>query len=223
MFRKCSGFVVGVGAVVIATVIICVCAFSCAGGNMAFNASYYFVCYRVTDNVISAGSLSGTDSSYGGAGYNLSYDGNYYVIMSCYYQKNDAETVCSSLKKRDLDCTVLEIKTDEYRLKSYSAKRNEELYLGNLNTLHTLSMLAYECANGLDTGSYTQQQAKSVAYDIKSGLKGLLSANSGNCFMHGLNTVLNCCEEREKGYIYSKDMRYMQAAVIDLIVNVKLN
>lgn len=119
MFRKCSGFVVGVGAVVIATVIICVCAFSCAGGNMAFNASYYFVCYRVTDNVISAGSLSGTASSYGGAGYNLSYDGNYYVIMSCYYQKNDAETVCSSLKKRDLDCTVLEIKTDEYRLKSY--------------------------------------------------------------------------------------------------------
>ncbi len=222
MFRKCSGFVVGVGAVVIATVIICVCAFSCAGGNMAFNASYYFVCYRVTDNVISAGSLSGTASSYGGAGYNLSYDGNYYVIMSCYYQKNDAETVCSSLKKRDLDCTVLEIKTDEYRLKSYSAKRNEELYLGNLNTLHTLSMLAYECANGLDTGSYTQQQAKSVVYDIKSGLKGLLNANRDNCFSSEIRRLIAICGDISEGYVYSKDLRKLQIAIADTVINIKL-
>lgn len=219
---KSTGFIVGVAAVIVATVIICACAASCSGGNLTFKTCYYFVCYRITDNAISASSLSGTVSSYGGAGYILNYDDDYYVTVSCYYKRNDAEAVCASLKRRELECSVLEVKTEKYKLKSYSAKKNAELYLGNLNTLYSLSSLAYECANGLDTGAYTQEKAKDVVSSIKSGLISLLHANAGNCFMHGINAIIAECEDKERGFLYSKDMRYLQIAVIDLIVNIEL-
>ena len=64
-------FAIAIGAVLCVSVIICFCAFSFSGKKIAFEAEYYFVCYRVTDNSISASSISGTVSSYGGAGYIL--------------------------------------------------------------------------------------------------------------------------------------------------------
>ena len=224
MFRnvRVTGFLIAIVAVVAATVIICVCAVSCSGSKLTFNSCYYFVCYRIADNSISASSLSGTVSSYGGAGYILNYDGNYYVTVSCYYTSNDAETVSSSLKKRDLDCSVLKVETDTYKLNGYSAKNNADLYLGNLNTLHSLSVLAYECANGLDTGNFSQSKAKDVISSLKSGLNGLLKANESNCFTNKIEFLIAECEDKESGYIYSKDMRYLQIAVTDAIINAEL-
>lgn len=143
--------VIVLGIIILSTVIICFCAASCSGTKLSFKETYYFVCYRISDNAVSAGSLSDTASSYGGAGYVLSRDGKYYVTFSCYYEENEAETVCANLKKRDLECTVLKIETGEYRL---SNKNNINLYLGNLNTLNSLSALAYDCANNIDTGVF---------------------------------------------------------------------
>ncbi len=215
-------FAIAIVAVLCVSVIICFCAFSFSGKKIAFEAEYYFVCYRVTDNSISASSISGTVSSYGGAGYILNHGKNYYITVSCYYNKTDADTVCTSLRKRDLDCTVLKISTKNFKIKGSAAQRNEELYLGNLNTLHTLSMLAYECANGLDTGEYTQNNSKSVVGDIKQGLIGLLHSNGDNCFTPKLNSLIAECEDKEVGFLLSKDMRYLQIAVIDTIVNTEL-
>ena len=225
MFRnlRVNAFIVSVIAVVTATVIICISAAACSGAKLTFECSYYFVCYRIADNSISASSLSETVSSYGGAGYILNYEDGYYVTVSCYYTQRDADTVCSGLKKRELDCNVLKISTKNYKLNGYSAKNNAELYLGNLNTLHSLSLLAYECANGLDTGEYTQSKAKDVLSNLKSGLNGLKKSNPSNCFTDCLEMLIAQCEDRESGYLYSKDMRYMQIAVTDAIINARLN
>ena len=216
-------FITAVAAVVAVTVIICVCAFSFSGGSVEFETSYYFVCYRSSDNAVSAGSLSNAASSYGGAGYILDYDGNYYVTVSCYYRENDASAVCESLKRRDLECSVITIKTGTYPLNSYQAKRNAKLYKGNFNTLNSLSLLAYECANGLDTGEYNQSKAKEVLAAIKSGLKGLKSTNKNNCFTDVLDDLIDECEDLESGYLLSKDMRYLQIAIADKIINAELN
>ncbi len=83
-------------------------------------------------------------------------------------------------------------------------------------------MLAYECANGLDTGEYTQNNSKSVVGDIKQGLIGLLHSNGDNCFTPKLNFMIAECEDKEVGFLLSKDMRYLQIAVIDTIVNTEL-
>lgn len=220
--KKFLPFIISVAAVLTASIIICISATSCSGEKISFKTSFYFVCYAVKDNSVSASSISGAVSSYGGAGYVLEHDGVFYVTVSCYYRETDALTVCESLKKRDMNCTVLTVKTDEYPLETTNAKNNSKLYLGNLNTLNTLSSLAYECANGLDTGAYNQTSAKTVIADIYSGLSGLLSANADNCFTNEIRRLTAICTDAGEGFVYSKDLRKLQIAIADTIINVKL-
>ena len=214
---------IALGAIVVVTALICASAIFCGGGKLAFERGFYFVCYRMSDNAISASSLSETASSYGGAGYILSYGGNYYVTLSCYYKNDEAKAVCANLKKRDLNCTVLAVKTKEFRLASRNAEADGKLYLGNFNTLSSLSTLAYECANGLDTGKYSQSEAKRVLDSIADALNGLLKANPNNCFTAGLRELLKNCDEMRGGYLLSKNLRYIQIALADKIINARLN
>lgn len=207
------------GVIVLTTVIICFCAVSCSGEKLTFEQTYYFVCYRMSDNAVSAGSLSNTASSYGGAGYIISHDNNYFVTFSCYYNGDEAETVCLNLKKYDLECTVLKIETDEYKLGNAD---NKNLYLGNLNTLNSLSTLAYECANGLDTGAYSQSKAKQILNSITDTLNGLLKSNPNNCFTESIQSAITECKNFGSGYLFSKNMRYIQIALADRIINAKL-
>ena len=218
--RKYAGFITGVGGVILATVIICVCAFSFSKNTVNFKATYYFVCYKMTDNAASASSLSGAVSSYGGAGYILEYDGIYYITVSCYYTLSDANEVCNSLKYKDLNCNILEAKTGDCKLLGRDAKKNSELYLGNFNTLNSVSSLAYECANKLDTGEYDQVKAKEIFKSIKSGINGLLISNPNNVFTEKLNMLSAECDDREKGFIHSYDLRYIQIAIIDCILKI---
>ena len=224
MFKyfKDIALILSVSAIILITVIICVCAASCSGEKLTFKTQYYFICYRIADNSVSASSLSDTALSYGGAGYILNYEQNYYVTISCYYSLNDAQSVCDSLKKRDLECSVLTIETENYPLKGYSAKQNSELYLGNLNTLNSLTKIAYECANKLDTGEYNQSTAKQICYSIKKSINALLNSNENNCFTEKLNFLKSECEAKESGYVYSKDMRYIQIAIADAVISAQL-
>lgn len=207
--------------VLTATLSICASALSCGGGSLDLSVSYYFVCCYIKDNALSASTLSVTVSSYGGAGYVLEYDGAYYVTVACYYTEREANTVCASLNRRELNCTVIAAEREEFSLLSRNARDRAELYTGNLNTLHSLSRLAYDCANGLDTGSYTQSTAKGVISDVENGLKGLKNANN-NCFSGEIERLLAECSQAANGYVYSKNLRRLQIAIIDCILNVEL-
>lgn len=220
--EKISPFFISVALVLTVTVAICIFAVSSSGGSLDYSASYYFVCCYIKDNALSASTLSGTVSSYGGAGYVLEYDGNYYVTVSCYYSEQDAETVCESLNRRQLECSVISAEREDFFINSYSARSKAALYTGNLNTLQSISVLAYECANGLDTGSYSQDDANSVIADISSGLSGLKNANLQNCFTSEIYRLIAECDNASDGYIYSKNMRRLQIAIIDCILNIEL-
>lgn len=220
-FTRISPFLISVVIVLTVTVAIILSAVSCRRSKIHFKKEYYFVCYTVRDNAISADAISDTVSSFGGAGYVLEYDRNYYVIVACYYTDNEANRVKQNLLKRGLNCSVLSVETDDYPINSLSPSK-EQLYLGNLNTLHSLSELCYKCANGLDTGEYNQSSAKGVLNDIKNGLSGLKAANSENCFFSEIRRLIAECDVIGDDYIYSKDMRKLQIAIIDTIINIEL-
>lgn len=217
-----SPFSISVAAVVAATVGIIICALYWGSAKIVFETNYYFVCYAVRDNALSADAISDTVSSYGGAGYVLEYGGEYYVTVACYYTKNDAERVRQSLLRRGLNCSLLAVETDEYLLKSSNVRGREQLFKGNLNTLHSLSRLCYDCANGLDTGEYSQSAAKAVLDDVQSALNGLKLANKDNCFSKEIRRLIAECEAVGNGFIYSKDMRKLQIAIADTVINIDL-
>ena len=219
---KITPFFISIAAILAVTVTVCICVASCRSAKISFKTTYYFVCYAMEENSLSASSISSAVSSYGGAGYILEHNGVYYVTVSCYYNERDAKSVCQSLQGRNLNCSVLEISTDEYVLKSSAAKKNAKLYQGNLNTLNSLSVLAYDCANALDTGAYGQSSAKSVISDVKQGLNGLLNANTDNCFSTELRRLIAVCDDCSEGFIYSKDLRKLQIAIADTVINIEL-
>lgn len=219
--REITPFFVAVTAILAVTVAICALSLACNTIEFTFEATFYFVCYKSEDNYLSASSISDAVSSYGGAGYILELDGEYYVTLSCYYLESDANAVRDSLARRELSCFVLKKETKEYSLPR-SAENMAAHYRGNLNTLTSLSSIAYTCANKLDTGEYSQANAKQVLTDILKGLQSLQSVNSGNCFSNELRRLVTVCEDAGNGIIYSKDLRKLQIAIADTVINIKL-
>lgn len=214
---KPTAFFVSVAAAVAATVIICAGAFACRGGKIDFCATYYFIYYSKRDNAQSASAIAAAVSDYGGAGYVFEYGGQFYVTVSCYYSFEDADSVCQSLKRRDLDCDILKIEIDAPRVSG--GDRNARLYSGNFNTLNSLSRMAYDCANSLDTGAMSPSGAKGVVSDIKKSLSTLIAANSDNLFCEELLRLNTLCENITGGRLYPKHLRTFQIAVCDTIVS----
>ncbi len=215
---KISPFILSVLAVAAVSAGICVYAAGYSNAKIEFNCSYHFVYYSECDNAVSASSLSGAVDDFGGAGYVLEYNGKFYITVACYAQKRDAESVCSGLKHQNLNCKVLSAERSEYPLAS-SEKSNEKLYLGNLNTLNSLAALAYDCANGLDTGKFGQNEAKEILADVKKALDGLLNANPSNRFTPELRRLKETCESFG-GFLYSKNLRKLQIAIADTVINI---
>ena len=212
--------IIGV-CVAIAAIILTCCLLSSAEKKLNFKATFYYVCYDSPRDAHSASSMSSVVQSYGGAGYIICSNQKYYVTVSCYYKETDAETVCNSLKNKGLACLVVKVERDEYKLKS-TAKKNAEKYQGNLNTLLSISKICYDLANSLDSMTQNQNGAKAVLADVKTDLNSLLRLNGANCFASELSALVAECDDVSDGYILSRDVRRLQVAVCDCIININL-
>lgn len=207
-------------AVLIISVILCFTLPSCAG-KLGFKTTFYYVCYDSPPDAHSAGSVSNLVHSYGGAGYIIENGGDYYVTVACYYNDRDAQGVTETLKKKGLGCSVIAVEAGDYELRG-SAKRNAEKFCGNLQTLLSLSRLCYDLANSLDGGSVSQSAAKSVLGDVSGGLNGLAAINTANCFTKDIERLKAECSDAQSGYVLSQDVRRLQIAITDCIINIKI-
>ncbi|MGN1060671.1 MAG: hypothetical protein ACI4QN_02955 [Candidatus Coproplasma sp.] len=205
----------------IATV-LCVACVSLFGGNtLNFNATFYYVCYDSPPDDSSIVSVSNLVHSYGGAGYIAKSCGKSYVVVSCYYTDEDATTVCSQLNKRGLSCSIVKAETPQRNVYG-SAKQSATKYEGNLKTLYSISQTCYNLANSVDKCEVGQTGAKSVLAEIKSTLKGLAGNNGENCFSQEFEYLIAECEDISYGYVFSYDIRRLQIAVCDSIVNANI-
>lgn len=204
----------------LAITIICCSVSSCAGA-LDFSAEFFYVCYKSPTNSQSAASVSGVVHSYGGAGYIVENDGKYYVTVSCYYNKNDADAVCATLNNKGLSCMVINAQANKITLPS-SAKKNAESHKGTLNTLYSISVMCYDLANAMDGGTTNQSAAKSILSEIGTGLESLHRANSNNCFTEELSYLIAECEDVSHGYVLAYDVRRLQIAITDSIIHIRL-
>lgn len=219
--RANKAIIISAIAITVIAAIIAACSVSSCRSRLNFSATFYYVCYDSPAAETSASSISSAVHSYGGAGYIIESGGEYYVTVSCYYNQNDARSVCEALNKKGLKCAVLEVETGDYYLNG-NAKSNENLYLGNLNTLLSLSEMCYNLANSLDGFSCDQTAAKALLSDVRFGLDGLARNNSSNCFSREIAALRAECEDVAQGYVLSHDVRRLQIAITDCIVNVEL-
>jgi hypothetical protein len=219
MLKKNIQFIVAIALTVCISAGICVGAFFIGNQKVKYSINYNYICLYIADNALSASAFSDATSSYGGAGYVLEYEDNYYIVASCYYSAEDADTIYNSLLKNNINCTKLVVKKKSFPVSGTLSNTDKNLFLGNLNTLDSLSRLSYSAANSLDDSTINQESALSILNEIKSGINGLAEKNGSNIFSDGLKKLITICDDIKGGYIYSKDMRYLQVAITDVIIN----
>lgn len=192
-----------------------------SSAELNFSSEFYYVCYDSPSDSTSVASISNLVRGYGGAGYIVEQDGKYYVTVSCYYSEKEAQVVCVNLENKGLSCSVIKVKREKYKIKG-SAEKFAKQYESNLQTMLSVSKICYDLANSIDKYETNQSGAKSVLSGVKQSLDGLLSLNKNNCFYRELKNLISEYEDVSYGYIFAYDVRRLQIAVCDSIVNIEL-
>ncbi len=216
----------GAVAVILAIIMIIAASIIAAApscnSSIQFSVNYYFVCYKSTDDAYSAGSISSSVQSYGGAGYIIRLGGEYYVTVACYYSVEDAQSVCNSLYNAGLSCQVVEASVQSYDI-PHALSADRESIVGSINSLNQLGTILYEAANAVDSGLMNNTAARGVLTDVRSTLNGLSAANADNALYDEIEYIIALVDNINGGYIYARELRALQIAVCDCILNVSFN
>lgn len=203
-------FVAAFAAVIVLTYALC-SNFS----DIDFSAKFYYVCYSCPSDAVSASSVSSLVYSCGGAGYTIESGGNYYAVVSCYYEKADAESVIYKLEAEGIKCGVLEISAQGYRIKGSKADAKECENV--MNTMLSLSKVCYNLANSLDKFDCDDKSARLVICDVRDLAEELNGVSA--CFYDDLTDITEFCDEIMSGYINSRDVRNLQIQFCDALAN----
>lgn len=213
----CGIFVfIAAAAVIIAAAAIA--AIPTCSGRLEYSASFYFVCYKSADEAHSAASVSSTVQSYGGAGYIVKLEDSYYVTVACYYDRADADKVCSSMTEEGLACSVVEAYAGGYDLPRALYGKAEELS-GALNTLYGVGTIFYQTANAIDSGTASYDAVLSVLSDARGTLEKVAQDNVDNALGGEAEYLVALADDLSGDRILSRELRALQIAVCDCIIN----
>lgn len=203
----------------LAVAILSLCPFlaACKRG-LDFEAKFYYVCYDCPTDAVSASSISSLVSSYGGAGYIVLVDGDYYVTVSCYYTEREAASVVAALGEKQLPCKAVEAERSDYFVPAARAEYAEKL-LSELKTLLSLSKICYDLANSMDEYAVDQSAAKSVLEDVRISLSAL---ERRDALGGEVGRIIAECDDVSGGYILSRDVRRLQIVLCDAIINAEI-
>lgn len=184
--------------------------------RVAVEAEYYFLvrdCEETTSAAI-VGEVYGA----GGAGYLMGSS----VVVACYYLRADAERVQTAMEGCGVETRVLEREGKIFSLNGKKAAQAAAIE-ANARTVDVCARVLYDGANGLERGSFTQEDARAAVRGVVDSLKGLRAGNTGSLYARWnaeLYQVERDATEIARGILFSKDLRRLQVrlclAVLDL-------
>lgn len=192
--------------------------FPSCGYGLDFGAKFYYVCYKCPSDALSVSSISSLVESYGGAGYIVQVDGVNYVTVSAYYGEEEALSVQSALAEKQLSCQVVEVSRTDYSL-PFRLRQNAQYYAQVLGALYSLSVMCYDLANDMDGLKVGQSAASAVLDGVQTSLDGLSKSGKGDEFCAQFSYLSAQCEDVNFGYILPGDVRRLQIAICDAIIN----
>lgn len=155
----------------------------------------------------------------GGAQKYITFNNKSYCVFACYYSIADANAVQSKLRILNIDCDVLSVSANIVKIDGLRAKVSKNLCLEMLGTLHSLSKIAYECANSMASRLIDADRAKSVILDVAVACRGLLKLDIGKRFFSGIEKILYECDFVLSGEIKQADLRGLQILICEKIIN----
>lgn len=188
--------------------------------HLSFSQKYYFL---VRDcEATTAAAVAGQVYVSGGSGYYIETGGESAVVLSCYFKKETAGSVCESMLEKGEAVRVLTLAPDDLYLNGNLAQESSHIY-DNAETVDMFARLLYDTANGLERTELSQGEARAALRGVQKSLKGLCSENRGDAYGRW-NAVLTeaerKCGESADGILFSKDVRYVQALLCYAVANI---
>lgn len=176
---------------------------------------YYFLVQDCEDTTASA--VAGQVYLAGGAGYLLGDA----VVLSCYFARQDAERVQSSLKEKGVETRILALSSERLSLHGRDAALGASVR-SNLETAETCARVLFDTANGLERASLSQESARAAVKGAVTTLSGLERSNEAKLFDRW-NAALREMERRgteiASGILFAKDLRYLQTELLLAVVH----
>lgn len=188
--------------------------------HLSFSQKYYFL---VRDcEATTAAAVAGQVYVSGGSGYCIEVGGESAVVLSCYFKKETAGSVCESMQAKGEEVRVVALAPDDMYLNGNLAKESARIS-DNAETVDSFARLLYDTANGLERTELSQDEARAAVRGVQKSLNGLRSENDGEAYGRW-NAVLveaeRRCGESADGILFSKDVRYIQAFLCYAVANI---
>lgn len=202
-----SLFVLGMVTLVSAFIIGYFAAMSVRMKHFTVDRTFYFLSVRADPGTVSVAAKS--EYSEGGAGYTFTSGKNNYVALAGYNDEREATIVRDNLKAKGKECEIVPLKVDSFYFTDKKEVAVYEETRGFVNTLLSCVDLAYETANRLEEGRFTQKEAGRVLGEIGGVLEGAEATNvpaAAKLAREGSEK----CDEITEDIIYAKEVRYLQ-------------
>lgn len=142
--------------------ISCVISFSSITTNelslvSASNMKLYFVSTAKSQLETSAKAISLDQMKNDGSGYVWKKDNYYYIILSSFLNKNDAELVKNKLKEDDVEAEIIEINFPSISITNpLATPESKSTLLSALNLFHSTFSSLFDIAISLETNIYDE-------------------------------------------------------------------
>lgn len=179
--------------------------------------TYYFL-VRDCEETTSA-AVAGQSYVSGGAGY-LWGDN---VVLACYYTRSDAERISLIMEEKGIETNILTQNPATFSLHGTAAEQAAHIK-ANAETADTCARMFYDCANGLERGTMSQEEARAAVRGAAKSLKGLREGNTGtvyNTWNAELYRAEHRAEELASGILFAKDLRYSQVQLLMSVLSIE--
>lgn len=209
-----------VGTVFLLCVLLFISVFFLAGipgGSVDYERDFYFLTKECETSDVSV--TVGNVYLSGGAGYILTDGNKELVALACYPDSDVAQKICDDLTRKGNEVRILQKSAEKWTIRGKKALSAEGMTNCCLK-LDECERKLYASANSLEKGELTQSQAKLCLVGVISALGGARREEFPK-WSKRLDEIILRARECAEGIVLSKDVRYLQIALADMLIRAK--
>lgn len=181
----------------------------------------FFIVGKETENSYQSEQLTQNYILYGGAGYLLNCQDKNLAVAACYFNKGEALDFAALYNSIGVEAEVITVERVHFPLTTYYSQNNSRLFEKNISNLYLAARQLGSCSAALQ--SSFGADVRGVLKEVYSLLTEMLSENAANCFTSPLSRLISLCGDIcFSAVVLPREIKYVQAAVVDVILNITL-
>lgn len=187
--------------------------FAGAAAKIEVGKTYYLLTLGEYDGPAAEEEGNYGQSVTGGAGYLWTNGEREYVVLACYLKEGQAQSVAAALLQKGIGTEVFPISLQQLALRASEDRADGERLSNAVGVADGVLQGLYQTANGLESGEYSQRQAKALLAELADRLRRqeqvVFAGEKGSYVMALARETRIRLEEICEKIIYARDIRYV--------------